>query len=96
MDTLVPPPAGTALVGSMAAVACTSGLGMARVQPVEQIVGLTIDAERLSDLLAKLVAINARAVTAYLNEQIAVRPFDGAPDGSSLPNPGGQATTEPH
>ncbi len=27
---------------------------------------------------------------------VAVRPFDGAPDGSSLPNPGGQATTEPH
>jgi len=27
---------------------------------------------------------------------VAVRPFDGAPDGSSLPNPGGHATTEPH
>jgi hypothetical protein len=27
---------------------------------------------------------------------VAVRPFDGAPDGSSPPNPGGQATTEPH
>jgi len=27
---------------------------------------------------------------------VAVRPFDGAPDGSSLPNTGGQATTEPH
>ena len=33
---------GTASVGSMAAVACTSGLGMARISPVEQIVGLTI------------------------------------------------------
>lgn len=33
---------GSASVGSMAAVACTSGLGMARVAPVEQIVGLTI------------------------------------------------------
>ncbi len=33
---------GSASVGSMAAVACTSGLGMARVSPVEQIVGLTI------------------------------------------------------
>jgi hypothetical protein len=33
---------GTASVGSMAAVACTSGLGMARIPPVEQIVGLTI------------------------------------------------------
>jgi hypothetical protein len=27
---------------------------------------------------------------------VAVRPLDGAPDGSSLPSPGGQATTEPH
>jgi hypothetical protein len=27
---------------------------------------------------------------------VAVRPLDGAPDGSSLPNPGGQATTEQH
>jgi hypothetical protein len=27
---------------------------------------------------------------------VAVRPHDGAPDGSSLPNPGGQATTEQH
>lgn len=33
---------GSASVGSMAAVACTSGLGMARLAPVEQIVGLTI------------------------------------------------------
>ena len=33
---------GTASVGSMAAVACTSGLGLGRIQPVEQIVGLTI------------------------------------------------------
>src|SRR5439155_675813 len=33
---------GSTSVGSMAAVACTSGLGMARIQPVEQIVGLTI------------------------------------------------------
>jgi FAD/FMN-containing dehydrogenase len=33
---------GAASVGSMAAVACTSGLGMGRIQPVEQIVGLTI------------------------------------------------------
>jgi hypothetical protein len=27
---------------------------------------------------------------------VAVRPLDGAPDGSRLPNPGGQATTEQH
>ncbi len=33
---------GSASVGSMAAVACTSGLGLGRLQPVEQIVGLTI------------------------------------------------------
>jgi FAD/FMN-containing dehydrogenase len=33
---------GSASVGSMAAVACTSGLGMARLAPVEQIVGLTV------------------------------------------------------
>jgi hypothetical protein len=33
---------GSASIGSMAAVACTSGLGMARVAPVEQIVGLTV------------------------------------------------------
>jgi hypothetical protein len=33
---------GSTSVGSMAAVACTSGLGMARIPPVEQIVGLTI------------------------------------------------------
>ncbi|MCC6848773.1 MAG: FAD-binding oxidoreductase [Deltaproteobacteria bacterium] len=33
---------GSAPVGSMAAMACTSGLGMARLSPVEQIVGLTI------------------------------------------------------
>jgi FAD/FMN-containing dehydrogenase len=33
---------GAASVGSMAAVACTSGLGLGRIQPVEQIVGLTI------------------------------------------------------
>ncbi len=33
---------GSASVGSMAAVACTSGLGMARLSPVEQIVGLTV------------------------------------------------------
>lgn len=33
---------GSASVGSLAAVACTTGLGMARISPVEQIVGLTI------------------------------------------------------
>ncbi len=33
---------GSASVGSMAAVACTSGLGLGRIQPVEQIVGLTV------------------------------------------------------
>ncbi len=33
---------GLASVGSMAAVACTNGLGLGRLQPVEQIVGLTI------------------------------------------------------
>jgi hypothetical protein len=33
---------GTAPLGSMAAVACTTGLGLGRIQPVEQIVGLTI------------------------------------------------------
>jgi len=33
---------GTASVGSMAAVGCTSGLGLGRVQPVEQIAGLTV------------------------------------------------------
>jgi FAD/FMN-containing dehydrogenase len=33
---------GSASVGSMAAVACTSGLGSGRIQPVEQIAGLTI------------------------------------------------------
>lgn len=33
---------GSASVGSMAAVACTTGLGLGRMQPVEQIVGLTI------------------------------------------------------
>lgn len=33
---------GSATVGSVAAVACTAGLGLGRVQPVEQIVGLTI------------------------------------------------------
>src|SRR5437667_5879809 len=33
---------GATSVGSMAAVACTSGLGMGRIQPVEQIVGLTV------------------------------------------------------
>jgi len=33
---------GSTSVGSMAAVACTSGLGMARLSPVEQIVGLTV------------------------------------------------------
>src|SRR5262249_45133936 len=33
---------GVVSVGSMAAVACTSGLGLGRTPPVEQIVGLTI------------------------------------------------------
>jgi FAD/FMN-containing dehydrogenase len=33
---------GSTSVGSMAAVGCTSGLGLGRMQPVEQIVGLTI------------------------------------------------------
>lgn len=33
---------GSATVGSVAAVACTAGLGLGRLQPVEQIVGLTI------------------------------------------------------
>jgi hypothetical protein len=34
---------GASSVGSMAAVACTTGLGLGRIQPVEQIVGLTIE-----------------------------------------------------
>lgn len=33
---------GSASVGSIAAVACTAGLGLGRLQPVEQIVGLTV------------------------------------------------------
>lgn len=33
---------GSASLGSMAAVACTSGLGMGRLAPVEQILGLTV------------------------------------------------------